>query len=189
MYHPLEPGRLDPVTMTLRVRSDRAGMAERLRELGTRVDSRLGIVEYATLEQTYSELRAQDIAAATALVIVTTSVLLLSAAGMYALMSFTVSQRRREIGIRAALGAQPGRILVGVFRRALGQVSMGALAGLLFAFVVSRYLPIDQLGGRDVPGIVPAAALLMVLVGCVAAAGPARRALRAEPTEALREDG
>jgi len=175
--------------MTLRMPYVRAGMAEWLRELATRVDSRLGIDEYATLEQTYSELRAQGIATATALVIVTTSVLLLSAAGMYALMSFTVSQRRREIGIRAALGGQAGQILVGVFRRAFGQISIGATAGLLFAFVVGRYVPIDQLGGRDIPGIVPAAAMLMVIVGCIAATGPARRALRVEPTAALREDG
>jgi len=189
MYHPLEPGQLDTVTMTMRVGSDRAGMPERLRALATQVDSRLGIDEYATLEQTYSELRAQDVAAATALVIVATSVLLLSAAGMYALMSFTVSQRRREIGIRAALGAQPRRILAGVFRRALGQISIGATAGLLIAFVVERYFPIDQLGGRDIPGIVPAAAALMLIVGCIAATGPAARALRAAPTAALREDG
>src|SRR5690606_20757026 len=101
----------------------------------------------------------------------------------------TVSQRRREIGIRAALGAQPPRILAGVFRRALGQISIGAIAGLLLAFVVGRLLPIDQLGGRDIPAIVPAAAMLMVLVGCIAATGPPRRALRAEPTAALREDG
>src|SRR5690606_17919939 len=180
---------LASVTMTLRMRADRAGAAERLRELATRIDPHLGIDEYATLEQTYSELRAQEIAAATALVIVTTSVLLLSAAGMYALMSFTVSQRRREIGIRTALGAQPASILAGVFRRALGQITIGASAGLLFAFVVGRFVPIDQLGGRDIPGIVPAAALLMVIVGCIAATGPARRALRAEPTAALREDG
>lgn len=189
MYHPLAPGQLDAVTLTLRMPAERAGMADWLRELAASVDPRLGIDEYATLDQTYSELRAQDVATATALVVVTASVLLLSAAGMYALMSFTVSQRRREIGIRTALGGQSGRILVSVFRRALGQVSIGALAGLGIALVLSYYVPIDQLGGRDIPGVVLAAAALMMLVGCLAAAGPARRALRAEPTAALREDG
>src|SRR5690606_9522005 len=48
MYHPLEPGQLASVTMTLRMRADRAGAAERLRELATRIDPRLGIDEYAT---------------------------------------------------------------------------------------------------------------------------------------------
>lgn len=189
MYHPLVPGQVDPVTLTLRMGPGRAGMAERLREVAARVDSRLGVDEYATLDDTYAELRAQDNAVARGLVIVTTSVLLLSAAGMYALMSFTVNQRRREIGIRTALGARANRVLAGVFRRALGQVSIGAAAGLLLALVVRRYLPIDQLGGREIPGVVLAAATFMVLVGCLAASGPARRALRVQPTEALREDG
>ena len=55
--------------------------------------------------------------------------LVLSAAGIYALMSFTVARRRREIGIRAALGADPVRILVGIFSRAFAQLAAGALAG------------------------------------------------------------
>ena len=59
--------------------------------------------------------------------LVTMSVLLLSAAGIHALMSFTVAQRTREIGIRAALGAHPRRLLLGVFGRALRQLALGVL--------------------------------------------------------------
>lgn len=189
MYHPLAPGQQNPVTLALRLPLDRAGMADRLRALATRIDARLGVDEYRTLDETYAELRAQDEAAARALLIVTSSVLLLSAAGMYALMSFTVNQRRREIGIRAALGAQPGQLLAGVFRRAFAQVSIGAAAGMVLASIVGRYLPMDRLGVPAIPGLPLAAAVFMVLVGVVAAIGPARRALRADPTEGLREDG
>jgi len=189
MYHPLAPGQINPVIFALRLPLDRAGMADRLRTLATRVDARLGVDEFRTLDETYAELRAQDQAAARALLIVTSSVLLLSAAGMYALMSFTVNQRRREIGIRTALGAQPAHVLAGVFRRAFGQVSIGAAAGLVLAFLVGRYLPTDRFGVPDIPGLPLAAAAFMMLVGVVAAIGPARRALRTEPTEALREDG
>jgi ABC-type antimicrobial peptide transport system permease subunit len=107
-------------------------------------------------------------------------------------MSFTVARRRREIGIRSALGANPRRLLAGVFRRALGQLAAGAVLGLLGAFVLDRYLHrmiVEIAGGRDVPGILPAAAALMTITGLVAAAGPLRRALRIQPVEALRDDG
>jgi len=59
------------------------------------------------------------------------SVVLLSAAGIYALMSFTVSRRRREIGIRIALGARIGRVLAGIFARAMSQIGIGIVLGLV----------------------------------------------------------
>ena len=69
----------------------------------------------------------------------------------------------------------------------LGQVAIGALVGLLMAFVLSKYLMIEELGGWAVPGVVPAAAIFMLGVGLLAAVGPARRGLNIEPTEALRD--
>ena len=108
---------------------------------------------------------------------------------MYALMSFTVKQRRREIGIRSALGAQPHRLLAGIFKRALGQLAAGASFGVLAAVLLGRYLPIEEMGGLNVPGVLPAAAAFMIVIGFLAAAGPARRGLRVEPTEALRGGG
>ena len=68
--------------------------------------------------------------------IITITVLLLSAAGMHALMSFTIAQRTREIGIRSALGAQPRQLLLGVFGRAMRQLSIGL--GCRFADLVRR---------------------------------------------------
>ena len=63
--------------------------------------------------------------------------LLLSAAGIYAMMSFTVARRRREIGIRAALGADARRILTGIFRRAAAQLAVGVAVGLTIASALS----------------------------------------------------
>jgi len=81
------------------------------------------------LADRYREGRSALRAIAWAMGLVTLSVLLLSAAGIYALMSFTVSQRTREIGIRTALGAAPGRVLVTIFRRTAWQVGGGVLVG------------------------------------------------------------
>jgi ABC-type antimicrobial peptide transport system permease subunit len=113
------------------------------------------------------------------------SVLLLSAAGMYAMMSFTVARRRREIGIRSALGADPRRILAGIFARAARQLGAGILGGLIlaaaFAWVTGD---MDRRGFLLLPGV----SALMLTVGVLAALGPARRGLAVQPTEALREE-
>jgi ABC-type antimicrobial peptide transport system permease subunit len=115
-------------------------------------------------------------------------VLLLSGAGLYALMAFTVAQRRREIGIRSALGAQPGHLAAAVFGRAFWQIGAGSTAGILAAYLVGVYIPIEQIGGLPIPGILPAAAVFMLLVGLLASLGPARRGLCIDPTEALRSE-
>ena len=187
MYHPLAPGQIHPASLALRMRSTPASVANRLREIATALDPTLRVETGRTLDEIYREQAVGNNLGAFSLAAVTLSVLLLSAAGMYALMSFTVSQRRREIGIRSALGAQPRRLLAGIFRHALGQLAVGAVGGLLLALLLDYYLPVEQAGGWNIPGVVPAAAVLMIGVGLLAAAGPARRGLRIEPTEALRE--
>ncbi len=187
MYHPMAPGQIHPVSLALRVGPTAASVASRLREITTALDPTLLVDEVRPLDEVYRQSRAGNNIPAYLLAVVTLSVLLLSAAGMYALMSFTVARRRREIGIRSALGAQPRRLLAGVFKRALGQVAAGAVGGVLAALLLGYYLPIEEMGGWNVPGVVPAAAALMVVVGLLSAVGPARRGLRIEPTEALRE--
>ena len=114
-------------------------------------------------------------------------VLLLSAAGMYAMMSFTVSQRRREIGVRSALGGSARHILTSVLARAALQLGLGVVAGLALVVVADR-LTGGELMSRTGLLIIPVTASLMVVVGMIAAAGPARHGLRIQPTEALRAE-
>ena len=118
--------------------------------------------------------------------LVTLSVLLLSAAGIYALMSFTVAQRTREIGVRVALGAHPRRLLVSIFGRVLRQLALGLLVGSLISggLFASAGLGIDIAAP-----LLVAVAAIMLAVGVVAAIGPARRGLRIQSSEALRADG
>ena len=187
-YHAAAPGQIHPALLQLRLRGDPAGLAERLRDVAASVDPALHVDEVRTLAEIYREHRFGDNLGAITIAAVTGSVLLLSAAGLYALTAFTVAQRRREIGIRSALGAQPGHLVAAVFRRAFWQIGAGSGVGILAAYLVGRYVPIEQVGGLPIPGILPGAAAFMLLVGVLAALGPARRGLRIDPTEALRSE-
>ena len=187
MYHPAAPGRMDASTLSLRVGPGSSGVAERLRDTATALDPDLHVEDVAALDEVYRGNRMGLYIGGLQLAAGTLSVLLLSAAGIYALMSFVVARRRREIGIRSALGAQPTRLLASIFKRVLLQITIGAAGGVVLALLLDAFLPIEEIGGWHVPGAIPVAAALMVMVGLLAAAGPARRGLRIDPSEALRE--
>jgi hypothetical protein len=137
------------------------------------------------LAQFYDEQRALWRHMAWALAGLTASVLLLSAAGIYALMSFTVAQRTREIGIRAALGAAPHRLLFSIVGRVMRQLALGLLLGSLLSGAV--FLSTD-LGVGRASVILLTVAAMMTIVGLLAALGPARRGLRIQASEALRAE-
>ena len=187
-YHAAAPGQIHPAHLQLRLRGGPAGLAERVRGTAAGVDPTIHVDEVRTLAEIYREHLVGDNLGAITIAAVTGSVLLLSAAGLYALMAFTVAQRRREIGIRSALGAPPGHLVAAVFRRAFRQIGAGSAAGILAAYLIGLYIPIEQLGGLPIPGVLPAAAAFMLLVGVLASLGPARRGLRIDPTEALRSE-
>ena len=114
--------------------------------------------------------------------VVSLLVLVLSASGIHALMSFIVARRTREIGIRVALGAPPARIVSSIFTRAFVQVAVGILAGsALVAHKIDFGSPTQVLflAGAD---------LVMLTAGLVACALPLRRALTINPTDALRAE-
>jgi hypothetical protein len=189
LYQPMTPGQTNPLTLTFRSNPRVEGTAERLRAIGTSLYPAVVVDEISAFDTRYQRAQSERMARVYALAIVTLSVLLLSAAGIYALMSFTVNQRRREIGLRSALGAPPLRLLAGTFRGPHRQICAGVAAGLIAAYFVGDVVPIETLGGRRVPGVLVVAGLCMLIVGTLAVAGPARCALRLAPTEALREAG
>jgi putative ABC transport system permease protein len=125
------------------------------------------------------------IGASLALVIL--SVILLSSAGIYSLMSFTVARRRREIGIRAALGANRNRILAGIFSRVLAQLGAGAVLGLIAAAGLEQILEGDMVQNYRAM-LLPLVVMLMTTIGVIAAVGPVRQGLRIQPIEALRDE-
>ena len=115
--------------------------------------------------------------------------LFLAAFGIYALLSYTVSQRRREIGVRMALGARPGDVVALVVRQGAGLVAAGAVLGLFGAAAASRLLESFLFGvGADDPLTFAAAPVALVAVALVACWLPGRRAARIHPMDALRVD-
>ena len=190
MYVPAPSGAGGPassIQLVLHAGRDAAAMSRRLQDIGTNLDPVLRLDDVRRLDEVYGETQMSNNLTSYALAIVTLSVLVLSAAGLYALMSFTVTLRRREIGIRTALGARPGRLLASVFARALWQIAAGVVVGVTIALVLHRRLNIEVEGGWHIPGILPAAAICIMTIGLLSAAGPARRAVRVDPTEALRD--
>ena len=184
IYHPAAPGAVHPVVISMRFAGGiPTGFTDRFREIAADVDPALQLRRVEPLSTFYDDVRAFWRTLAWGLALVTLSVLLLSAAGIYALMSFTVAQRTREIGIRTALGAHPQRLLFGIFGRVLVQIGTGVLVGSLVSAVVIWVAGLD---------ITRAAALLLMvaaivlIVGLASALGPARRSLRIPTTEALR---
>jgi ABC-type antimicrobial peptide transport system permease subunit len=120
------------------------------------------------------------------LIMVSSIALLLSLAGIYAIMSFTVSRRTREIGVRMALGANTRRIVAAIFWRPCIQVGLGVATGSVLVLAL-RYAVNGELSARGAAMVVAYGALMMgmCMLACIV---PTRRALRVEPTEALRMD-
>ncbi|MDQ3518860.1 MAG: ABC transporter permease [Gemmatimonadota bacterium] len=188
MYEPLAAGAVNPVTLAVRVRGGApAEFGGRLRDLTLAVDPMLRLQSIAALDESLRDRLLELRVTIGVVVLVTLSVLLLSAAGIYALISFTVTRRRREIGIRAALGAGPRQVIRGVLTGAMRQISVGIVIGIALAGVMDHALNGGATGGRGIY-LLAAVAVLMGAVGLVAAIGPARRALRIQPTEALKSD-
>jgi hypothetical protein len=188
VYRPLLTTNAEPVTVVVRMKGIApAPFVSRLRELTIATDPMLRLEHIKSLEQMLADDNTGRRLIILALVLVTMSAVLLSAAGIYALMSFTITRRRREIGIRAALGAAPRRVLTSILSRVLAQLSTGILIGISVAWLLDRALEGGWTGRRGVI-VLPAVAGLMALIGLIAAIGPASRALRIQPTEALRSE-
>jgi ABC-type antimicrobial peptide transport system permease subunit len=114
---------------------------------------------------------------------------LIAMCGIYGLMAYAVTQRRREIGVRMALGADRGDVLRLILTRALRIVVAGVIAGLVGAAGVTRVLQTFLFGVTPTdPMAFTIVTLLLMAVGLMAAWLPARRAARIDPWAALRAE-
>jgi ABC-type antimicrobial peptide transport system permease subunit len=115
--------------------------------------------------------------------------LFLASVGLYGVMSFSVSRRTSEVGIRMALGARADQVLSLILRQGLGQIALGLALGLGLAVLLARGVRIllFQVSPSD-PLVFASIAALLGLTGLVASLVPARRATRVDPLVALRSE-
>ncbi len=188
LFYPLPPSQLRDAALTIRVRGDAPkGFVPTLRGIVLRVDPtmRVGRTYSVADFDSQGQLAVRLVSLVIGLVLV--SVFLLSAGGIYALTSFTVTRRRREIGIRAALGALPRQVLRSIFGRLARQIAIGVAVGLVSAVALEQATGGEMMHGRAAV-LLPGFAIVMAVVAVLAAVGPARRGLRIQPSEALRAD-
>jgi ABC-type antimicrobial peptide transport system permease subunit len=162
-------------------------LAETIRKEILKLDFDQPISNVRTLEQIVGNAAGQRRLMFVLLSLFAGAALLLAAIGLYGVMAYSVSQRTREIGIRMALGAQRGDVLLQVMRQGLKLAVLGVAIGLVGAFALTHVLAHLLFGvtPRD-PFTFAGVALLLVSVAMIACWLPARRAMRINPMEALR---
>jgi ABC-type lipoprotein release transport system permease subunit len=173
--------------LAVHVAGDPMELAARVRGVAAAVEPAAMVAPPASLDTLYPEdwglIRAVFFGWGTLAVVL----LALAGSGIYAILSFTVDQRTRELGIRAALGAGRADIVATVARRAALQLGLGVLLGMPLAgrvYFILREDPAATVTAFFV-GAIPGVAILVV-VGLAACSAPLVRALRITPTEAMR---
>ena len=184
IYHPLPESAPSPLFMVVKVRNEPAAFAPRLQAIAQSVDPTLRLYDILPMNQLHAGvLQMLSVYIRTAMLI-SGIALLLSLAGIYAVMAFTVTQRTREIGVRVALGARPGQVARAIFRRPLSQVGLGVAVGAWLVGTLTRSV-LGDLSTQELVLLLGYAVLMMgvCMIACVV---PMRRALTIEPTDALR---
>ena len=200
IYKPAAPETIGDPFMMILATGDPLALAPRLRAIAAAVDPNARLNEFTRMDMVSDPLVWFLTLWRQITTVLTGIAVLLSLAGIYAVLSFTVSKRTREIGVRVAVGASPRRILATIFRRPLVHVGTGIAVGSLLvglgSIVVRNHQPDTDLGMHTLAGglsmgqlaVLIGYATLMLGVCLLACVVPTRRALAVQPTEALRAE-
>jgi len=194
-YIPSRPDLFDQVHMMVHARGgDPMTLAPRVRDAAMAVDPALRLINVQRANEANNDVLWVMGLWLRVTVVLSSVAIVLSLAGIYAVLSFTVARRTRDIGVRVALGASRQRVVLATFRRPLLQVTLGIIVGTAIIFAVATLLKYTELPGseRDLTlrgmAMIVGYGIVMLgvcMLGCVA---PTRRALNIEPTIALRTE-
>jgi len=193
VYLPAALGTINPMQLAVHVGVPPASLTPRVRELAMAVDPDLVMGKASVL----SDVRQGDwylvMGLAAGLIVLVGVLIALATSGLYAMLSLSVSERTREIGIRAALGATRRGLLLTILKRSLVQIGLGAVIGLPIAARAVFELTGTPDGGGSVPRSMALALGLsmgiVLLVGLSSCLVPTRRVLAIEAREAMHADG
>ncbi len=187
--HPMmyQPHHVGVATFEIRTAADPQALLPAIREVVGQVNKDLPLFNVTTQSEQIDRLLFQERLVARLAGFFGVLALVLACIGLYGLLSYEVSRRTREIGIRMALGAQPESVLRLVMRQGIALAVVGAIVGIGVALGVTRYLAsmLYEVRASD-PVTMIAATALLVLVALAACHIPARRATRVDPMVALR---
>jgi predicted permease len=184
MYMPQSAG---GASFELRTAADPEAILPAIREIVAQVNTNLPLFDVKTESEQIDRLLFQERLVARLSGFFGLLAMVLACVGLYGLLSYEVSRRTREIGIRMALGAQPGSVLKLVLRQGIVLAIVGAAVGIGVTLGVMRYLTsmLYEVHAND-PLTMIAVAVLLTLVALAACYIPARRAMRVDPMVALR---
>jgi putative ABC transport system permease protein len=167
------------MNLLVRTAIDPHQLVATLRQQVYAVDPDQPITQVQTMEELLATFRAQPR--------FTVFLLILAVVGIYGVIAYTVAQRRHELGIRMALGAERNHVLRLIVARGLFLTTAGIVIGLIAALASTRVMSslLYQVRARDLPTFA-LASVLFLLVGIAASYIPARRAMSVDPREALR---
>jgi putative ABC transport system permease protein len=190
LYAPLGQNVWSTVTyLTVRTHGTATGLAPAIRSEMADLDKEQPIEQLGSMEQTFSDQFAEPRFQSRLMGAFAALALMLAVVGIYGVNAYAVTQRRRELGVRIALGARPSDVLRETLSEGLKLSAMGIVLGLTGAYAMSSLFRSVLVGvaGFDLVAVLSAAGLLAV-VALIACYLPARRATRIDPASALRQE-
>jgi putative ABC transport system permease protein len=189
VYLPVSLGEEPQLTLYVRAKGSPLALADGIRRAVSAIDSRVPPIELRTLADISGDRQFPERLAAQSVSLLGVIGLLLATAGIYGVMSYFVSFRSREIGVRLALGADPASVLRMTLREAMRLAVLGAIIGGVAALVTSKMVQSGMYGvkGLDLPYLA-GSFLLLAAAMLVASAVPAYRASRVDPITVLRQE-
>ena len=166
--------------------ADAASLFPAIRRAVAEVDPEIPLSNLTDMETVVAQATSQLAFVSLLLAIAAATALLLAAVGLYGVISYVVARRTREIGMRLAVGAEPGDVQRMVVAEAMGLVTAGLLLGVALSVAAGRVLRGMVVGVESIsPAVYVAGAAVLAVVALVASWLPARRAARIDPVEAL----